>query len=161
MTNLPNRPSLEDLTRIPPRDIAALPATLLAELQGESDAALAAARAAKARLETALELRYGDQATAARCAEGKDTGTVRLTDGAVTIVAELPKKVDWDQAALAGMVARIRAAGEDPAEYIDISYKVAERKYAAWPEAIRRGFAAARTVRPGAPRIELLRQGEA
>ena len=30
------------------------------------------------------------------------------------MIADLPKKVEWDQAALGGMVARIRAAGDDP-----------------------------------------------
>lgn len=53
------------------------------------------------------------------------------------------------------MVARIRAAGDDPEEFIETSYRVPERKYAAWPAAIREGFEAARTVKPGKPIFKL------
>jgi hypothetical protein len=74
-------------------------------------------------------------------------------------IADLPKKVEWDQARLGAMVARIRAAGDDPTEYVETSYRVPERKYGAWPAAIRDGFEAARTVKPGKPTFHLtLRQ---
>ncbi|WEF24715.1 hypothetical protein [Paracoccus sp. S3-43] len=56
------------------------------------------------------------------------------------------------------MVERIRAAGEDPAEYVEISFKVPERAYVAWPEAIRQGFEPARTVKTGTLKIDLLPQ---
>ena len=32
---------------------------------------------------------------------------------------------------------RIRAAGDDPAEYVETTFRVSERKYGAWPTAIR------------------------
>ena len=54
------------------------------------------------------------------------------------------------------MVERIRAAGDDVGEYVEVSFKIAERSYAAWPRAIREGFEPARTVRPGQLTIELL-----
>ena len=44
---------------------------------------------------------------------------------------------------------------DDPAEFVDISYRVSERKYLAWPEAIRRGFQGARVVRTAAPSFTL------
>ena len=65
---------------------------------------------------------------------------MRFDDGDFTVIADLPKRVEWDQGQLAAMVARIRAAGDDPAQYVDVTYRVPERKYAAWPEAIRKGF---------------------
>jgi hypothetical protein len=74
------------------------------------------------------------------------------------VVADLPKRVEWDQAKLAAMVERIRAAGEDPAEYVEIIFKVPERAYSAWPEAIRHGFEPARTVKTGTLKIDLLPQ---
>ena len=77
------------------------------------------------------------------------------------MIADLPKRVDWDQEQLAAMVERIRAAGDDPAQYVDVTYKVPERKYAAWPEAIRKGFEPARTVRPGALKVQLMTGEEA
>ena len=59
------------------------------------------------------------------------------------------------------LVERIRAAGDDPAEYVEISFKVPERNYVAWPEAIRQGFEPARTVRTGTLKVEILPQGGA
>jgi hypothetical protein len=40
--------------------------------------------------------------------------TVRFTDGAVTVIADLSKKVDWDQRQLEALVTRIREGGENP-----------------------------------------------
>ena len=151
-----NCPSSQDLPDLTPQEIAALPANVLAALQQESEATLKQAKAAKSRLDGALVLKYATLAAEARRAAGKDTGTVRFDDGEITVVADLPKRVDWDQAQLATMVERIRAAGDDPAEYVEISFKVAERNYAAWPRAIREGFEPARTVRPGQLTIQLL-----
>ena len=110
---------------------------------------------------TALEVRFATRAAEARSASGKDTGTVRFDEGDFTIVADLPKRVDWDQDRLAAMVERIRAAGDDPAEYVEISFKVPERNYVAWPEAIRQGFEPARTVRTGTLKVEIVPQGGA
>ena len=154
-----NRPRLGDIPMMPIGEIATLPADLLAVLQEEAEDAAKAARSLADWLNGAIGLRYGERAAAARRAEGKDTGTVRLDDGEVTVIADLPKKVEWDQAALGGMVARIRAAGDDPGEYVETIYRVPERKYAAWPASIREGSEAARTVKPGKPTFRLtLRQ---
>ncbi|MCB1374039.1 MAG: hypothetical protein U1E40_06890 [Amaricoccus sp.] len=154
-----NRPQLQDLPDLPPQEIAALPADVLVVLQQESEAALKQAKAAKSRLDGALVLKYGAEAAEARRAAGKDTGTVRLRDGDITVVADLPKRIAWDQAKLGQMVERIRAAGDDVGEYVEISFKVPERNYAAWPRAIREGFEPARTVRPGQLTIQLLADG--
>jgi hypothetical protein len=151
-----NSPQLCDLPDLPPQEIAALPADMLALLQQESEAVLKQAKIIKTRLDGALVLKYGPQAAEARRAAGKDTGVVQFADGHITVVADLPKRVDWDQAKLVEMVERIRAAGDDPAEYVETSYKVAERSYAAWPSAIRQGFEPARTVRPGQLSVQLL-----
>jgi hypothetical protein len=141
---------------MPIGEIAALPADLLAVLQDEAEDAAKAARQLADWLNGAIALRYADRAAAARRDEGKDTGTVRPDDGEVTVIADLPKRVDWDQATLEKMVARIRAAGDDPAEYVETNFRVSERKYAAWPTAIREGFEAARTVKPGKPTFRLV-----
>ena len=152
----PNSPVLANLPEIPAREIAALPADMPVVLQFEIDGSLKHIKAIKARLDGALTLKYSDLAAEARRLAGKDTGTVRLKDGAITVVADLAKRVDWDQEKLGQMIKRIRAAGDDPAEYVEISFKVSERKYVAWPEAIRQGFEPARTVRTGQPGIQLL-----
>jgi gamma-glutamylcysteine synthetase len=144
-----NRLRLVDARTMPIGEIAALPADHLVLLQEDAEAALAAAKTTAEWIAAAIALRYTDRAQAVRRAESKDTGTVRFDDGNVTVIAELPKRVDWDQKTLANVVERIRAAGDDPAEYIDLAYKVPERKFTAWPERIRAAFAPARTVRAG------------
>ena len=149
MSALTNRPTLESIRTLPISEIAALPADLLVLLQEDAEAALTAAKTTAEWIAGAIALRYADRAQAARRTENKDTGTVRFEDGSVTVIADLPKRVDWDQRALAAVVERIRAAGDDPSEYIDVAYRVPERKYAAWPESIRAAFAPARTVRTG------------
>ena len=161
MTFPQNTPSIDQLINLPAGEIAQLPVELLAALQREIDAAAKQMKAVTARFSTALEVRFAARAADVRSASGKDTGTVRLVDGDFTVVADLPKRVEWDQAKLAAMVERIRAAGEDPAEYVEISFKVPERNYVAWPEAIRQGFEPARTVRTGTLKVEIVPQGGA
>lgn len=158
---IPNRIILDDLHTMPIGEIAAQAGDQLALLKQEADERLRAAKNLSDWLDGAIALKYGDQAQEARRAEGRDTGTVRLQDGPVTVVAELPKRVDWDQAMLAGLVERIRADGADPAEYVDIAFSVPERKYTAWPTDIRQEFEPARTVRTGKPKFRLLLGEEA
>lgn len=150
-----NRLSLDEIRKLPIGEIAALPADQLALLQEDAEAAFQAAKYLKDWLDGAIALRYGDRAASARAAEDKDTGTVRFDDGPVTVVADLPKRVEWAQAQLAALVERIRASGEDPSEYVELAFKVPERKYAAWPEHIRAAFASARTVKTGKPAFVL------
>lgn len=150
-----NRPSLDDIRAMPIGEIAALPAAHLALLQEDAETALATAKTLKEWLDGAIALRYTDRAATLRREQGKDTGTVRFADGDVAVVADLPKKADWDQAQLATLIERIRAAGDDPAEYVEISYRVPERKFAAWPARIREAFAPARTVRTARPTFTL------
>jgi hypothetical protein len=93
-----NTPSIDELINLPAGEIAQLPVELLAVMQREIDAAAKQMKAVTARLSTALEVRYAARAAEARRACGKDTGTVRLADGDFTVVADLPKRVEWDQA---------------------------------------------------------------
>ena len=156
-----NTPTTDDLPELDPKEIAGLPVELLAVLRHEIEARLKRDKAAKARLDGALSLRYATRAAEERRAAGKDTGTIRFDDGDFTVIADLPKRVEWDQAQLAAMVERIRASGDDPAQYVDVTIRVSERKYAAWPQAIRAEFEPARTVRTGTLKVELLPQEDA
>ena len=153
-----NTPTPDDLPFLSVPEIAKLPVDLLAMLQRQIDDRIKCDKATKAHFDAALAMRYKMRAADERHVSGRDTGTVRFDDGDFTVVANLPKRVDWDQDRLADIVARIRDAGEDPAEYVDLVYKVAERKYTAWPEAIRQSFEPARTVRTGTLKVEILAQ---
>jgi len=158
MTYPSNTPGIDELINLPAGEVAQLPVDLLAAIQREIEAAAKQMKAVTARFATALEIRYATRAAEARRACGKDTGTVRLADGEFTVVADLPKRVDWDQDRLAELVERIRTAGGDPSQYVDTAFKVPERKYSAWPDVIRLEFEPARTVRPGTLKIEILPQ---
>jgi hypothetical protein len=154
--NIPNRITLDAFVSMPIGEIAALPAEELARLQQETDESLRAAKAASAWLDGALAIKYADRAEITRRDAGKDFGTTRFIDGDVTVVAELPKKVEWDQVELGRLVERIKSNGDDPREYVDITLKVSERKYAAWPSQISSAFKNARTVKVGAPSFKLI-----
>ena len=154
--NAPNRPQLGDIRTMPIGEIAALPAAVLALLQDEAEEAAKATRSLADWLNGAIALRYGDRAAAARRAEGKDTGVVRFDDDEVMVIADLTKRVDWDQGELATLVAAIRADDGDPTEYVDTVFRVPERKYAAWPRHIRTAFERARTVKAGKPTFRLV-----
>lgn len=158
--NIPNHITLDAFMRMPVGEIAALPAEQLALLQADIEEAQRVAKASRDWLDGALSIRYADQAATTRRDAGKDTGIVRFADGTFTIIADLPKKVDWDQSQLAALVERIRADGENPGDYVDISFKVPERKYSAWPAPIRSAFEAARTVRAGKPTFKLTPKNE-
>lgn len=156
-----NTPTIGELIDLPVTEIASLPPETLAELQCELNSAAHQLTAIATRFENALEARYGTRASEERRTAAKDTGTIRFADGDVEVIANLPKRVDWNQAQLSVLVDRIRASGDDPSQYVDIAIKVPERKYGAWPDAIRAAFEPARTVRTGKPtfRLELTSEG--
>lgn len=156
------------MNQLTPNQVLAMPAGDLALQTSESlfqlknDAAdlQALAKAVVDHLDRALDLKYSKQAHALRMAAGKDTGVVHFDDGHVQVTADLPKKVEWDQKKLADLVRRMTANGDNPAEYVEISYRVSETKFNAWPETLKSAFAPARTLKTGKPgfRLALLQE---
>src|SRR3546814_5080699 len=51
----------------------------------------------------------------------------------------------------ANLDSRIAANGDNPREFIDVSYRVSETKFSAWASALREQFIPARTVKVGKP----------
>ena len=151
-----NHITLADIHRMPVGQIAALPADQLALLKGAAEEQLTQAKSVADWLDGAISLKYADRAQDTRQEAGKDTGTIRFEDDGVTVVAELPKSIDWDQALLAQIAENIASAGEDLAEFIETKLSVSERKYGALPESWRKGFEPARTVRTGKPKFRLV-----
>lgn len=138
-----------------PSELASASPSELMQLQVEAANALASAKSLKERVDGAIAVKFEQRASALRQQQGKDTGSVHFEDQGIRITAVLPKKPEWDQKQLAVLAKRIAAAGDDPSEYIDISYKVPERKYTAWPETLRTTFANARTLKTGKPTYRL------
>ena len=155
MTYPENTPSVDDMLNMPSGQLAQIPVELLANLQAELAHAAKQLKSASFKFSAAMEMRYAARAAEERQAAGKDTGTVRLVDGDYTVVADLPKRIDWDQAKLAQIAQNIAASDEDPTEFIDTKLTVSERKYTALPGSWRKGFETARTVRPGTLKITI------
>lgn len=148
-------PTPEKILATPIGELAALPSDSLFQIKNDAIDLLSAAKAIADQIDRALDLKYADRTLALRTEAGKDTGIVHFNDGAVRITADLPKKIEWDQTKLAAVVSRIAAAGDNPAQYVDISYRVSETKYGAWPEGLREQFTGARTLKTGKPGYRL------
>jgi hypothetical protein len=149
--------TLTDLPHLTPQQVAGLPAAELARLQQEADAGLHHAKSIVASLGDALDHRYGQRARQARAAQAKDTGTVRFEDNGFTVVADLPKRVKWDQRRLGELAELIRSSwGENPADYVKVKFEVSERAYEAWPPILQEIFTPARTVETGKASYELV-----
>ncbi|MET3791802.1 hypothetical protein [Aquamicrobium terrae] len=155
MSHPDNTPGLDDLDRLAICDIAALPPDMLLTLQEAALTETARIKRLRDRLEAGIAQRYGAASEAERAAQGKTSGTVRIEDAGVVVIADLPKKVTWDQERLAAMAARIAASGDDPNQYLEIAWRVPERRFTAWPEAMREGFASARSETTGKPVFRL------
>jgi len=147
--------SLEQAQTLTFGELAGVSAADLMQIQQDASDAFRKAKELKDWVEGAIALKYDHQAMALRQQLGKDTGTVHFDDEGVRITSDLPKKPVWDQAKLAEIAQRIAASGDDPAEFLDITYKVAERKYTAWPENLRTVFEPARTLKTGKPTFRL------
>jgi hypothetical protein len=153
-TLLKNMPSLSDLATDPD---AAKGVELDAIQILLADAVAQATLAAQAKkvLIGEIESRYGANISAAYLREGKDAGTVHVTADGYELTADRPKKVEWDQAELQAIAARITAAGDHPSEYMDVTFTMQERRYTALPRSMQEIFAPARTVKPGSLSIKL------
>lgn len=140
---------LQNVLQTTPLEAAVLPVKLYAELLRQADAVQEFAKSVREFTEAASELRYAEVAQHARAIEGRDFGVVRIEDAGHTVVCETRKIVDWDQDQLKQLAAKITAAGDDPYLYMEVSLKVHESKYQAWPPVLSEQFESARTVRPG------------
>jgi len=113
-------------------------------------------------LQSTLHSRLGGHAQQLRQEAGKSTGTVRFEVDGYMVVADLPKRPEYNQVKLKEAVEALRKWGEDPENYVGIEIKVAESKYTAWPPGIRDLFEPARTLKTGKPsyKLEQIKTGE-
>jgi hypothetical protein len=152
---LPNRTTLAQLREMTASQVAVLPTAELAALLDDAAELKADAKRVSDLLHDALHARFGAAAATARRAEGKDTGRVRLEEDGFEVVADLAKRVEWNQARLAEAVSTLRDWGEDPADYVATELRVPEARFTAWPRRIRALFEPARTVATGRPTYTL------
>ena len=145
----------EQVLATPAGTLAQQPAELLFSIKNAAADLLASGKALSDHIDQALDFKWSERARNLRHDAGKDTGVVHFDDGNVRVTADLPKKVDWDQARLAEITRRITDSGDDAKQYVEISYRVSETKFNAWPETLKSAFEAARTVKTGKPSYRL------
>ena len=150
-----------DLASMTVAQLAAAPIQDLLDAERNVDEAIAFLKPLRAKLDAAKLQRYGEQARSALRDSGRDFGTAHVSDGALHVKYELPKKVTWSQTILKEMAERIAASGDKVEDYIDIKLSVSESRYTNWPTALQEQFAAARTVEEGKPSITLTLDGGA
>lgn len=146
---------LDRLGQLTATDLAALP---LADLHAYHQAVCEAeetCRLYKLALHGEHDRRLSPHAHALRQQASKTTGTVRFESDGYVIVADLPKRVEYDQVKLKEAVEALRKWGENPEDYVGVEIKVAEAKYTAWPPAVRQLFEPARTLKTGKPTYKL------
>ena len=133
----------------PVGELASQSSDSLFRLKNDAADSLTVAKSIVEHIDRALDLKYVARTRQLRLAQGKDTGVVHFDDGDVSVTADLPKKVEWDQKQLHELILRIASGGDNPAEFIETSYRVSETKYQSWHESLRSQFAPARTVKVG------------
>lgn len=153
---IPNAITLATAAAMPIGELASLSPEELAALQAEADQRVKEAKAVAEHLAAGVELRYADAARRQLAVEGKESGTVRIPDAGYIAVAELAKKVTWDQKALRRAFDQM--AEDEALHYAKVAISVDERKFTAAPPAIRALLEPARQVQTGKLKVALERK---
>lgn len=133
----------------------------LQEASFHLDELIAWTKKTRAKMDAALDLRFGKQARNALHESGRDFGVTHLNEGPVHIKYDVSKKVIWSQPILKEIAERIVGSGDKVEDYIDFKLSVSEARYTNWPTALQEQFARARTVEEGKPSITLTIEGGA
>lgn len=80
-------------------------------------------------------------------------GTATILTDKYKIKAVITKNVEYDQKQLGEIFERIKAANENPLEYMKVKYDVGEAAYKNWPSNIKAVFEPARSVEPSKVKI--------
>lgn len=145
----------EQVLATPAGTLAQQPAELLFSFKNSAADLLTDAKSLCDHIDQAIDFKWNERARFLRHEVDKDTGIVHFDDGNVRITADLPKKIEWDQTRLAEIARRISESGEDPKQYVEITFRVSETKFNAWPDTLKSSFNAARTVKTGKPSYRL------
>lgn len=154
---LPELDVLEEVGQLYMKELEGLPLEELDRLIKRVTQAKDVARDYENLLQAVLNHRFNLRSKQLRQDAGKSTGIVRFQDGGFTVISDLPKRTEYNQALLKDAVEALRKWGEDPEDYVGIEIKVSETKYGAWPPAVRELFEPARTLKTGKPSYKLER----
>lgn len=152
-----NRVTLERLIDMTPGEFDGLPLEQVVMLMEDVADLKAKAKQADEKIAHCLDHRFAAMAAKLRQTEGKETGTVRIQNGDFVLIADLPKKVEWNEEGLKVVEAALREQGEPIEDYIKIRRTVAESAFNAWPSSLQSMFLPHRTVSTGKPSYKLER----
>jgi hypothetical protein len=153
-----NRIHLKDLAGINPAVLVDLPIDQLDLLLNEAQTEVVAAESVLENLKSTLAVRFESKAAELRRSVGKDTGTVRVIQGDYEVVANLPKKVEWDQkkvGAALDALEILEVDGVDMAKLVKVEIKIDERTFEALAPEHKAILLPARTVKAGKPTYAL------
>lgn len=153
-----NRVTLEQAYEMSVKEVANLPIDQIHALQEDVAELKTKAKTADAMIYAVMTERFTEKAAQKRKAKGSDTGTVRFDDGDYTVVADLPKKVDWDNDGLAEVEVTLTEQGEPISDYIITKRDVSEKAFAGWPQSLKKLFLAHRTVGVGKAGFKLVKK---
>ena len=154
---IPEPDALDEVGNFVMSELETLPLSELDRLIRRVTSAEETARQYRQFLQAVMHHRFNERAQQLRQDAGKSTGTVRFEDDGYMVVADLPKRPEYDQKKLKDAVEALRKRGENPDDYVSVEIKVSEAKYGAWPPAVRKLFEPARTLKTGKPLYKLER----
>jgi DNA-directed RNA polymerase specialized sigma24 family protein len=145
--------NLSILETLSAKEISRLEVMDLMDLNDQVAKLVSHTKELKEKLDDGLNLRFSEAVKNNLRSANKDTGTTRFFDGAFQIVAEIPKKVTWDNEKMEELIKRI--PDERRKDIVKISYSIEERKYSALPHEYQELFREARTITPGKTKFQI------
>lgn len=136
-----------------PSEVSQLSPEELHSLEEQLDEMTEGLKKRRAALDAGVNLRFAQKAQDKLKEDGRDTGTIRFADGSCIIIAEIPKRVVWDQVRLSSVLDKVPADVRD--QVVKTSISVDERKYLSLPEEIQSLFNSARQVLSGKAKFEI------
>lgn len=155
-----NRIHLEDVPSSDAWTLSSLPIDQLVMLITEARAAADEATATLKKIDAAVAIRFNDAAADARRDDGKDTGIVRLGEGDYEVVANLPKKVEWDQSKLPDALDKLPLSRKVLEKLVKVEIRIDERTFQSLALEHQHVLMRARTVKTGKPTFEIKRLAE-
>ena len=153
--------TLADIRKMSVSEIAALPPATLMVLQADARSFKTDIESLAARLGDALLQKYRMALDAChRHQYGGGAGTVVLKDDLITVSADYSLQIDWDQKQLARFAKRLIRSGDDPADYLDITYRIDESVYRQWTDHLKASVFNARHAYVDTPSITLTWSGD-